>query len=70
MKKTISLLMGFCISFAVLYGQERGMKPIQVPVNGTPSTLYNKSYALLIGVSDYQTGWSQLPGVREDMVTV
>lgn len=62
--------MGFCISLAVSHGQERGMKPIQIPVNGTPSTLYNKSYALLIGVSDYQTGWSQLPGVREDMATV
>ena len=32
--------------------------------------LYDKSYALLIGVSDYTGGWRPLPGVKDDVRAV
>ena len=31
---------------------------------------YQGSYALIIGVSHYQTGWKELPGVEEDVAAV
>ncbi len=34
---------------------------------GEEIPLYNKSYALLIGVSQYTNGWPKLPGVLEDV---
>jgi formylglycine-generating enzyme required for sulfatase activity len=49
------------------HAQERGMKPVQIPVDGETRTLYDQSYALLIGVSDYGSGWSSLPGVRDEV---
>ena len=34
---------------------------------GEQAQLYQNSHALLIGISDYQNGWPDLPGVRKDM---
>jgi formylglycine-generating enzyme required for sulfatase activity len=34
------------------------------------SDLYQSSHALVIGVSDYDNGWSRLPGVRADVAAV
>lgn len=33
-------------------------------------TLYEASYALVVGVSDYTNGWKDLPGVRNDVTAV
>ena len=52
------------------FAQERGMKPIQIEVDGQATPLYQQSHALVIGVSDYTNGWSDLPGVKRDMETV
>jgi len=38
--------------------------------HGQPVTLYNESYALVIGMSDYGSGWPDLPGVRADIQAV
>ncbi|HEX8181823.1 MAG TPA: SUMF1/EgtB/PvdO family nonheme iron enzyme [Pyrinomonadaceae bacterium] len=38
--------------------------------DGKPIKLYDKSYALLIGVSDYLSGWPKLPGVKQDIPAV
>ena len=38
--------------------------------SGQQVGLYEKSYALLIGVSDYSGGWSKLPGVEKDVEAV
>jgi formylglycine-generating enzyme required for sulfatase activity len=32
--------------------------------------LYRESHALVVGVSDYDRGWSDLPGVRADVVAI
>jgi len=50
--------------------QERGMKPIQVTIDGTATTLYNQSHALLIGISAYNAGLPPLPGVVGDINAV
>jgi formylglycine-generating enzyme required for sulfatase activity len=59
----------FFLSFS-LFAQNRGMKPVELNLDGKPTTLYQNSYALLIGVADYNNGWSQLPGVKEEISTV
>ncbi|MEI6174781.1 MAG: SUMF1/EgtB/PvdO family nonheme iron enzyme [Bacteroidota bacterium] len=46
------------------------MKPVELSIDGKPTTLYQNSYALIIGVADYNNGWSQLPGVKEEVATV
>lgn len=59
-----------CLLGLNLVAQNRGMKPIELPIDGKPTTLYQNSYALIIGVADYTNGWSQLPGVRDEVATV
>lgn len=54
----------------VSYSQERGMKPVQVTIEGIPNTLYQQSHALLIGISSYTNGWTSLPGVTKDVPRV
>jgi len=60
----------FCFSSLFLNAQNRGMKPVELPIDGKPTTLYQQSYALIIGISDYNNGWSQLPGVKEEVASV
>jgi len=43
----------------------RGIK--RVVKDGSQVLLYKESYALVIGVSRYAQGWSDLPGVKEDI---
>lgn len=38
--------------------------------DGKDIQLYDKSYALVIGVSDYAAGWPKLPGVKNDIEEV
>ena len=54
----------------ISYAQDRGMKPVQIKINGQATPLYQQSHALVIGVSDYTSGWPDLPGVKKDIVTV
>lgn len=65
----IVLFLILCLfsSLNISSAQDRGMKPVQVPLDGKPTTLYSSSHALLIGVSDYLSGWTQLPGVRDEV---
>ncbi len=49
----------------------RAIRPVVLPnETGQQAQLYQNSHALLIGVSDYQNGWPDLPGVRKDMALV
>ena len=63
-----------CIAFLLLgmflTAQDRGFKAIQVTIEGTPTTLYHQSHALLIGISNYTNGWTSLPGVNRDIPRV
>jgi len=52
-----------------IFAQFRGFKKVDVKINGKIEPLYNESYALIIGVSDY-TEWPVLPGVKEDISEV
>ena len=38
--------------------------------SGKQVGLYENSYALVIGVSDYTNGWPVLPGVKKDVAAV
>ncbi len=55
---------------ASLIAQERGMKQVQLDIDGTATIIYTQSHALVIGVSDYTNGWSDLPEVNNDVETI
>jgi hypothetical protein len=46
---------------------------VTIPIkdkNGTEVVMYDESHALVIGVSDYTSGWPKLPGVEKDIILV
>ncbi len=46
----------------------RGIRTIKIPdEQGRQVELYNQSHALVIGVSDYTSGWPRLPGIDRDI---
>jgi len=49
---------------------KRGVQIIEIPVNGSRTKLYDNSYALIIGESEYTNGWSRLNGVKTDIPAV
>lgn len=68
-----------CIVFAALLlipslplsATKRGLEPISITTSvGEEVGLYRESHALLVGVSDYQAGWPDLPGVKKDVEIV
>jgi len=69
MKRISTILVLFSIPIFLL-SQQRGFKEIDIQIDGTTTSLYTSSYALIIGVSDYTNGWSDLPGVSRDINTV
>ena len=65
----------FCILFffifhCPLFAQQRGVEIVQVTIEGSSTTLYKQSHALLIGVSTYTNGLPSLPGVAQDIQAV
>ena len=68
--KRLFLSITFLLPGMFLTAQDRGMKPVQVRIEGTPTALYQQSHALLIGISIYTNGWSSLPGVSRDIPRV
>jgi formylglycine-generating enzyme required for sulfatase activity len=51
--------------------EERGATIVNIRTeDGKELRLYDKSYALVIGVSDYTSGWPRLPGVKKDIEEV
>lgn len=66
------LLIGSCVLLTVMpaYSQERGLNIEITDETGQAITLYQESYALIIGVSDYTAGWPDLPGVKKDVEAV
>ena len=69
---TPKLLLCLMIVWSVtLYAADpRGIKVVIRDKSGTQVGLYENSYALVIGVSDYTSGWHDLPGVEKDIVAV
>ncbi len=58
----------FFLTFMLL-GQQRGFKSVKVPGTGT-DVLYEQSYALVIGESEYNSGWNKLTEVKQDVSEV
>ncbi len=69
MKKISIILLLFSLS-TLLIAQQRGFKGLNIQINGKTTTLYTQSHALIIGVSNYTNGWSDLPGVSRDIQSV
>ena len=66
---TASLLVALIVSTAA--PQKRGIVPVPIKDrSGKQVFLYQESHALLVGVSEYSEGWSNLPGVRKDLKEV
>ncbi len=69
------LFISSMILSTTLMAQERGFKTVPAPATPTPAPkiekefkfLYNKSHALIVGVSDYTNGWPDLAGVLKDV---
>lgn len=61
------LILSVCI---LTFAQQQGINNINIKVEDETLTLYNQSYALLIGISDYSGSWPDLPGVKTDIYAV
>lgn len=68
--KRFFLCIAFLFPVICLMAQQRGIKYIQVTVEGSNTTLYKQSHALLIGVCNYANGLPSLPGVQGDINAV
>ena len=67
----IWLLFALAIGAATVAAETKRGLQVTIPgENGQPVKLYDASYALLIGVSDYTNGWRKLPGVAADVKAV
>ncbi|MEL0161112.1 MAG: caspase family protein, partial [Deltaproteobacteria bacterium] len=62
------------VGSAFISAQTRAVKPVRIEAktaqNETISYIYAESHALVIGVSQYRNGWSNLPGVQDDVEEV
>jgi uncharacterized protein (TIGR02145 family) len=70
MKKITLFLFSVFMAGISLAQEQRGIKVINLNINGTSQTLYKESHALVIGMSDYTNGWPKLPGVKNDVEAV
>ena len=60
-RKHSLLLLTVLVIFSVLSSQEGGFKVVAKTKEGQVLNLYKGSFALIIGVSDYTSGWPALP---------
>lgn len=65
-KKCPIFLMSIFIIFSALFSQERGFKVVAKTSDGEIINLYKECYALVIGISDYVSGWPDLPNAVGD----
>jgi hypothetical protein len=79
MRKTLFLVPAYAFIAALLLAavsstaqqiDSRGLSVSLRVEDGKEIKLYDKSYALVIGVSDYARGWPKLPGVKNDIEAV
>ena len=68
-----SLLVSFLL-VPLVWSQTRAIQPVRIEAqtaqDETISYIYEESHALIIGVSEYNNGWSKLPGVKTDVMEV
>lgn len=76
MRVTVYTLILFCsINLFILSAVEavinRGIAPVPViDSKGNQVVLYKESHALIVGISQYSSGWPMLPGVQNDIEQV
>ena len=74
MKYLICSLLVSLLLVPLAWSQTRAIKPVRIETqtaqNETISYIYEESHALIIGVSEYNNGWSKLPGVKTDVEEV
>ena len=72
MKKLIFLTAFLLILFIAAAGQEqtRGVRITVKTDEGEELPLYQNSYALVIGITDYTEGWPDLPNATQDAIEV
>ena len=66
MKKSVPFLVLFFLFSICILSQERGFKVVAKTNEGEILNLYKDCHALVIGVSDYQSGWPDLPNAARD----
>ncbi len=60
----------FILSALISVSQGRGFKRVDISSKHKLGMLYNENHALVIGNSNYESGWPSLPGVEEDIMEV
>ncbi len=66
MKKSVPILLLIFLISTCLFSQERGFKVVAKTSDGEIINLYKECHALVIGVSDYLSGWPDLPNAVYD----
>lgn len=69
LKKNLLFLWIAVLSGPVVLAQ-LGSQPVTVSVQGNPVVAYTGSYALVIGMTNYNAGLPSLPGVSMDMADI
>ena len=71
MKPPFLKLLLFCLCCFVELTYSQGGRPLSAIIEGQETILYNNSYALVIGNSEYSdAGWDDLPGVKKDLKAI
>lgn len=70
-----ALAVALCLATSGAARDDRALGRVHVEVGSEDGSsqsvvLYEGSYALVVGVSDYKNGWKDLPGVRNDVMAV
>jgi len=70
---SIALILTIASSCDIVFAQQslqRNLQAVPVQLPGAATTLYEASYALVIGAANYRNGWGRLPGVYDDVKAV
>ena len=76
MRVTVNILVLLCFISSFIQPRaeaaiKRGAAPIPViDSKGNQVVLYKESHALIVGISEYSSGWPMLPGVQNDIEQV
>ena len=66
MRKSAPIILLIFLISTCLFSQERGFKVVARTSEGETINLYKECHALVIGVSDYMSGWPVLPNAVHD----
>ena len=70
-KSLLLFLLSLILCWSTAFGAKRGIRKVEIKTkSGETVGLYEESHALLIGVSNYTNGWSDLESVPDDIKAV